>query len=315
MQKRTLTTPEVEAFLQAHHRAQVRNVEALHGGFWSAAYAYRLDDRELVVRFGASRDGYDMDQAAMAFDGPGLPVPEVIHVGEALGGAFAISVRHHGRFLEDVEPSEAAAVGPAVERLLAALRSHVVPPSAPPDWFGSVDPSPATWRSWLEGGLTDQPTWPNHGWRARLAEHADADRLYRACEARLAELRDACPERRDLVHSDLLHQNVLLNDAGDAVTAVFSWKCSMYGDFLWDVAWCSLWSPWHPGIAALDLFGRTLTAPDLRPADLEDADVRHAAYMLQIGAHHLGWNAWTGDEATLREVMARTEEVLEMAPT
>ena len=315
MQKRNLAVHEVQAFLQAHHRAPVHDIEPLHGGFWSAAYAYRLDDRALVVRFGASRDGYDMDRAAMAFGGPGLPVPEVLHVGEALGGAFAISVRHRGRFLEGIEPSEAEVVGPAIDTLLMALRSNKAPRSAPPDWWDSALPAPSTWREWLATGLTDVPTWPNHGWRARLAEHPDADRLFRACEARLATLRDACPERRDLVHSDLLHQNVLLNDAGDAVTAVFSWKLSMYADFLWDVAWCNLWTPWHPGVGALDLFSRTLAAPDLTPADLEDADARHSAYMLQIGAQHLGWNAWTGDEDTLREVMARTEWVLESAPT
>ena len=315
MQKRQLTTQEVEAFLQAHHRVPVRDIEALRGGYWSAAYAYRIDDRELVVRFGASREGYDMDQSAMAFGGPGLPVPEVIHVGEALGGAFAISVRHHGRFLEDIEASEAPVVGPAIERLLEALRANTASPTSPPDWSGGLDPAPATWREWLAAGLTDHPTWPNHGWRARLADDADADRLFRACEERLATLWDACPERRDLVHSDLLHQNVLLNKAGDEVTAVFSWKLSMYGDFLWDVAWCSLWAPWHPGIEALDLLDRTLVAPDLTSADLVDAETRHTVYMLDIAAQHLGWNAWRGDEAILRDVMARTEEVLEAAPT
>ena len=314
MQKPELTTHEVQAFLQAHHRAPVTEIEALRGGYWSAAYAYRLDGRELVVRFGASREGYDMDQAALVFDRPGLPVPEVLHVGEALGGAFAISVRHHGRFLEDIDAGEAEVVAPAMDRLFAALRANVAPTSAPPDWAGSVDPSPATWRQWLELGLADPPTWPNHGWRASLAHHPDADRLFRACEERLASLWDACPERRDLVHSDLLHQNVLLNDAGDEVTAVFSWKLSMHGDFLWDVAWCSLWSPWHPGVAALDLYRRTVAAPDLTAADLEDAEVRHTAYMLQIGAQHLGWNAWRGDLDILQQVVARTEEVLESTP-
>jgi hypothetical protein len=310
------STAEVQTFLEAHHGAPVCDVEALRGGFWSAAFGYRHDDQELVVRFGEARDGYDVDQAAMAFDRPGLPVPTVLTVGEALGGAFAISVRHHGRFLEDSDPGEAEVVGPAVDRLLAALRANVAPSTVAAEWFDpDADPARSTWRRWLIDGLTDDPRYPNHGWRTKLAAHADADRLFRACEDRLAALRDACPERRDLVHSDLLHQNVLLSADGSEVTAVFSWKCSVRGDFLWDVAWCDLWSPWHPGIAALDLYERTLAAPDLGTADLEDAEHRHAAYMLQIGAHHLGWNAWTGDEATLRDVMARTEQVLEAAPS
>jgi aminoglycoside phosphotransferase (APT) family kinase protein len=312
MRKRDLSTPEVQAFLQAHHRAPVTDIEPLRGGFWSAAYGYRLDGRELVVRFGASREGYDMDQAAMSFGRPDLPVPEVLHVGSALGGAFAISVRHHGRFLEDIDPAEAETVAPAVMRLLAALRSITVRVTDPVEWWDGAD-TRSTWREWLVNALVDDPAWPNHGWRARLAEHTRADRLFRACEARLETLREACPERRDLVHSDLLHQNVLLNDDGDEVTAVFSWKLSMYGDFLWDVAWCSLFSPWHPGVGALGLFARTLAAGDVDPGDLEDAEARHTAYMLQIGAHHLGWNAWIGEEGHLRDLMARTEQILESA--
>ncbi len=314
MQKRTLAIPEVQAFLRSVHREPVHDVKALRGGFWSAAYAYRLGDEELVVRFGASRDGYDMDQAAMPFGGPALPIPEVRHVGEALGGAFAISVRHHGRFLEDIDPSEAAVVGPAIERLLVALRANRAPLDARPDWWVNTDPAASTWREWLEISLVDHADWPNHGWRARLAEHADADRVFRACEERLATLRDACPERRDLVHSDLLHQNVLLNERGEEVTAVFSWKLSMFADFLWDVAWCTLWTPWHPGIGALDLFDRTLKATDLAPADLVDAELRLGVYMLHIGAHHLGWNAFIGEEGHLRDITARTAQILESLP-
>jgi aminoglycoside phosphotransferase (APT) family kinase protein len=311
VRKRVPSAERVQAFLEAHHGAPVHDLEALRGGFWSAAFAYCLGDQELVVRFGQSRDGYDFDAAAVAFAGPDLPIPKVLAVGEGLDGAFAISERHHGRFLEDVDPSEAEVVGPTVERLLAALRARSAPPTQAVEWRGEGPPS--TWREWLANALVDDPTYPNHGWRARLAEHQAADALFRACEARLADLRDACPERRDLVHSDLLYQNVLLNEAGDEVTAVFSWKLSMFGDFLWDVAWCSLFAPWHPGIGALDLFARTLAAPDLATADLQDAEARHLAYMLQIAAHHLGWNAWIGEEGHLRDLMARTEQVLESA--
>ena len=101
------------------------------------------------------------------------------------------------------------------------------------------------------------------GWRATLAADPELDDLYRRCEQRIGELLDACPERRDLVHSDLLHQNVLVSDDWSRVTAVFSWKCSVRGDFLFDVAWCTFWSAWHPGIAAIDLWGRTIADPTL----------------------------------------------------
>jgi hypothetical protein len=95
---------------------------------------------------------------------------------------------------------------------------------------------------------------------------------------------------------------------------VFSWKCSVRGDFLFDVAWCTFWSPWHQGIAALDARWRTGNAPDLTPSDLADAALRHHCYELHIGCTHLGWNVWTGDTEGLHAVARRLRHVLERGP-
>lgn len=78
------------------------------------------------------------------------------------------------------------------------------------------------------------------------------------------------------MHGDLLHQNVLISPDGTKVSAVFSWKCSVLSDFLYDVAWCSFWSAWHQG----------------------------------IGATHLAWNAWTGDDTELHAVADALTDLL-----
>lgn len=308
------TLEQIEGLLQRVHGAPVHDVEPLSGGYWSSAFGYRAGERELVLRLGKVREGFEMDRAAMAFDRPGLPVPEVLEIGDALGGSYAISVRHHGRFLETIAPGEAAAVAPAIERTLDALRSVPAEPDEPTDWFHRDGPGGATWRHWLTEGLVDDPKRRVSGWRRMLAADAGLDALFRACEARIAGLLDACPERRDLVHGDLLHQNVLLADDPARVTAVFSWKCSVRGDFLYEVACCTFWGPWHPGIAEADVWGRTLRSPTLAATDLVDAPERHHCYELQIAAHHLGWNAWTGDRDTQRDLVAHTSHVLERGP-
>ena len=58
--------------------------------------------------------------------------------------------------------------------------------------------------------------------------------LSAAVTERVRTLVDACPERRDLVHGDLLHGNVLVSPDARRVEAVLSWKCSVRGDFLYD---------------------------------------------------------------------------------
>jgi aminoglycoside phosphotransferase (APT) family kinase protein len=188
-----------------------------------------------------------------------LPVPAVLDIGDApFGGVYAISRRHHGRFLEDVQVDEVQRAGPMLQRLLGALRA--VPPA-----------DGRSWRQWLVDGLVDQPTNPTAGWRTKLAADPDGDRVFRAAEERVRELVDACPERRDLVHGDLLHRNVLVSDDASAINAVFSWKCSTRGDHLFDTAWCTFWGDtFHPGIAAA-----------IGGVSEVDAD-RHHCYELQI---------------------------------
>ena len=305
MAESRFTTEEVAAFLASRHGAEaVHDLEALSGGFWSSAYAYRTaDGRELVARFGKLLDGFEADRAAMAYAGPELPVPDVLEVGAAFDGSYALSVRSHGRFLEDVTPEEAGVAGPTIVRLLGAL--HAVSPDA--------TGAPDSWRRFLTDGLVDDPCRTVHGWRATLAGDPALDRLFRACEARVHELSEACPERRDLVHGDLLHGNVLISEDAARVNAVFSWKCSVRGDFLFDTAWCTFWGHVHPGIAAADVWSRVTSSKwaNADPTDLVDARTRHHCYELQIGASDLAWKAWTGDDSGLRAVAAHTGMVLE----
>lgn len=291
----------VVAFLRAHHGADPIDLEPLGGGFWSAAYGYRIGDDELVLRINDGPDGFRADELAMRYGSSALPVPEVLAIGEGFGRWFAISRRRRGRFLEEVGPDEAGALGPTVVALLDGLR-------AVPDTGRDAVP----WRDWLVAGITDRPDHNTAGWRSRLEADPAADRTFRAVDQRIRSLLDACPDRRQLVHSDLLHYNVLVTPAADAVTAVFSWKCATWGDAVYDLAWCTFWGRWHDGIGALDLWERVV--PDLPAAEAVDVGVRHHVYELQIGASHLGWYATLGDSENLRWTARQLDELLERGP-
>lgn len=308
---------DVVAFLSDLHGERIEVVEALSGGFWSAAWGYRAGDGELVLRLGSVPEGFLADRAAMAFDGPELPVPAVLDIGEAFGLSYAVSERRHGRFLEDIEPDLAHDLGPTLARLLLALRTAApAPPDAPVEWQQGPTVGGPSWRRWLLDGLVDDPSSRVAGWREVLAADPALDRLHRDCVHRITELVEACPERRDLVHGDLLHGNLLVSEDASRVNAVFSWKCSVRGDFLFDVAWCTFWSAWHPGIAAAGVWERVVGDPAFAGDDggLVDAAVRHHCYELHIGTTHLGWYVWTGDEENLRAAAARTASILERGP-
>lgn len=308
---------DISNWLSQHCDSPVLDLEPISGGFWSSAWGFRAGDEAYVLRLSDLADGFAIDRAAMAFASADLPVPRVVDTGTALGLRYAISVRHYGRFVETAPVSEANDIGMALGHLLTALRAAPTDPDSGPTWH-EPDVVGGTWRDWLRAGLVDDPAAHVNGWRATLARKPELDSLFRVCTDRIETLLPFCPERRDLVHGDLLHQNVLVSDRSTdediRVTAIFSWKCSILGDFLYDVAWCTFWGGWHPVIKQADLWQRTLTAPELGSHDLHDAALRHHCYELQIAASHLGWNAWTGDDAGLEAVATAATELLRRGP-
>lgn len=311
-QKPKPTITQVQTWLAEQYTAPVVDLISLKGGFWSSAYSYQVDNQAFVLRLSDIGEGFAIDKAAMQFTSPDLPVPEVVKIGEALGHHYAISRRHYGHFIEDAPVGQAEAIGNSLSTLLAALRQATPPESRGAVWY---EPElEGTWRDWLYAGLIDKPDSHTAGWRAKLAKDVELEALFSTCVSRIDALLPTLPKRRDLIHGDLLHQNVLVSDDGAKVNAIFSWKCSAVGDFLYDVAWCTFWSPWHPAIAESNIWHRTLTAPDLTAKDLENASLRHHCYELQIAASHFGWLTWTGDDKELQNLANVTERVLARGP-
>ncbi|MFC5264811.1 phosphotransferase [Kribbella qitaiheensis] len=300
---------EVAAFLAQHSGGTASDLEPLTGGAWSSAWAYRAGEEELVIRFGRESSWYEADQMAMAFSGPDLPVPQVREVGTTpTGQAYAISVRHHGRFLEDTPVERADAVAPTLTRLLVALYRVPSPPGALVMWHPAGAPA-RSWRELVLARLVDG--------RAPLDGDPKLAALSAAVCDRVRTLVAACPERRDLIHGDLLHGNVLVSPDCRRVQAVISWKCSLRGDFLYDAAWCSVWGPvFYPGIAATAPLSGLLQDPGLRADEsaLVDAAIRHHCYELQIGLTHLGWSIWTWDQEHLTATAGLLAEILERGP-
>jgi aminoglycoside phosphotransferase (APT) family kinase protein len=60
----------------------------------------------------------------------------------------------------------------------------------------------------------------------------------------LRELAPRGPPPRQLIHSDLLYRNVLIQ--GNVLTAVLDWGNAMYRDGLYDLAWLLYWWRWFP---------------------------------------------------------------------
>lgn len=300
------------AFLVKRYEAEVTNVAELGGGDWSRAYSFRLQNRDLVARFGRYGEDFYRDQKAMAFACPELPVPRVLEIGEALGGYYAISERHYGVFLEDLDETGWRRLLPAFLRMLDALR-EVELPGKGIDW-GNDDDTGTGWRDWLLASLVDCPGERVGGWREKLQALPAVEEVFVRGEQAIHSLVGACPDGRHLLHRDLLHRNVLVAEDATRLEAVFDWACSTTGDFLYEVAWLTFWSPWHPGLEAIDFHTVIQNHYAEIGLQVENFNERLACYEVQIGLEHLAYCAFTNREEDLHAVARRTVQVFQQLP-
>ncbi len=296
-------------FLRRRYGDGVEMGEDLPQGEWSRAYAFRHDGRDLVVRFNPARHAFDVDLLALRFRAPDLPIPAVLEVGEYDGGYFAISERAFGDFLEELPPARMEAAVPSLLDTLDALRTA---DTSDTKGFGAWDrrgdgryPDWATFLLDIDAGT---PPAFRSTWRRDLARSDLAQGAFRAGRRELEALAPRCPNRRSVVHSDLLNRNAFV--AGPRVSALIDWQCALYGDHLFELAWFTFWAPWHAGIAAAGLRERALERWRRGAVDLTDADLRLRCYELRIGVSHLVYNAWRRDLVSLEATARRTLQAL-----
>lgn len=287
-----VSSGEATTFLTDHYEGAVTEVVALTGGAWSRAFGFRLDDQSLVVRFGAWIEDFEADREAMSFAGPDLPVPRVLEIGEAFTGFYAISERRFGVFLEELEPAALRRVLPALLRTLDALRA--LPAQAD-----------GRWHDYLREVLVDRPGGRVSGWREKLTRSEDAESTFIEGRKVMEPLLDSCPELGHVLHLDLINRNVLADPEQGRIEAVFDWGCMTRGDFVYEIAWLHFWSPWYPGLTAVDWRAAALDHYRQTGVHVDDFDLRLRCYELHIGLRHLAYNAFVGDRETDTQLLVR----------
>jgi hygromycin-B 4-O-kinase len=290
-------------FLTHHFAPDSSAVELIGEGAWSRCFGFRRGPEELVIRFGHHLDDFQKDQRAYTLVTPDLPIPQVLAIGQAFDGYYAISTRVYGVPLENLSAHQWRAVVPALTSALEALRTVDLSATVGfGGWGADGNASQVSWADHLLRVGDDTPNQRTHGWRGRLAASTQGEAIFTWGYDLLTQVAsDAAP--RALLHCDLINRNVLVNQ--QKITGIFDWGCSLYGDHLYELAWFEFWAPWLP----------ELNIPYLR-AELErrwqevgylpqDQETRLLACYLHIGLDHLAYNAYRGDWASLTATAKR----------
>jgi hygromycin-B 4-O-kinase len=279
------------------------DVAVLQGGAWSSAYRFVAHERDLVMRVGNHRSDFDKELLAATWREPGLPVPEVLEVGEAFDGHYIVSQLHHGTKLADIDPSRVPEAIEGLFEVLAAMRRVVLPGEGFGLWHApDCDAPAATWSVYL-CGLADRDESRLIDWKRKLSSRPLPSKAFHlGCAALQARARDL-PTTRGLVHADLLLNHLVSHN--NEITAVFDWGNALAGDPLYDVAWITYCIPWFPAIDrrhVLDLARRHF------PSD--NIDVLLPLYELHIAVESLQYQAFIDDVPELERTAERIDAML-----
>lgn len=309
-----MTSPELAAlgdWLGARFDA-VHGLEPIGAGAWSRAYGFAdHEGRELVARVGRHVEDFHADALAAEVAADVVPVPRTLLVEEGVDGWVSVTTRCRGTFLEDLDGAGWRRAWPSVAAALRGLWSVDVTTLGPvaasrfgvgrgwADFLLAVDGDP-------EGGRSE-------GARAALARHEAAEATFRRGVGVLRELTTTAAlasvdDHPRLVHCDLVNRNAMVD--GDRLTGVFDWGCTFAGDPLYEVAWLDFWSPWHRGLADLDVLGAASDLVAVLGLDDGTTRLRTRAAALHIGLSHLTYCAVHHPHDVLEQVRRRTEDVL-----
>lgn len=121
-------------------------------------------------------------------------------------------------------------------------------------------------------------------------------------------LLEYCPEERHLIHNDLLHFNLITKE--NKITGVIDWGCSLYGDFLYDLAMFDLWSFYYPSMEGIDWKAETKKYFEDIAVDMTHFDQRLKCYQCHLALDAIKYTAFKNNEKDLALITGRINELL-----
>lgn len=272
---------EIVDFLKNYHKNETVNITPANRGEWSRAYFYQINNKNLVIRLSELEENFINDKYAEKFNSKYLPIPEVLDIGKWENVYYAISTKLEGEYIEKLSKSNLQKTLPSILNMLDSLRKADTDSSIGYGWWDREgDGKYTSWKNFLLDINNPNQNPVLKGWKKKLSSN---QKLYKKFNDLLSKMKtyiEYCPEKRELIHSDLLHYNLLIDK--EKISAVLDWGCAKYGDFLYDIAWFIFWQKWHKNMEELDLKNILLNHLKQKETDLTNSEKRLKAYYLHI---------------------------------
>jgi hygromycin-B 4-O-kinase len=303
----SLTHEQIQSFIDTKSGEKVL-LTPVSGGDWSQAFFFEHKGSQKVIRFSASDEDFLKDQFAHRWNSSTLPIPKVEEIGEVLGGYYAISPRIDGDMVDNLPKQEMQQFAPQLIKLFDSLRT--VDLSTTTGYGGWDKEGKGEYYSWGDflravnvPFKSTRVTWVNE-LASRPATQVLFDRVY----AEMIKLLPLCPEARHLIHNDLLHFNLLVKD--NEVAGVIDWGCSLYGDYLYDLAMFDLWQFYYPTMEGINWKGEAKKYFEEHGADATHFDERLKCYQCHLALDAMKYHVFKGNDKDLALISGRIMEIL-----
>jgi hygromycin-B 4-O-kinase len=208
----------------------VEDLTPLKDGEVSAAFAFRSDGSEYILRISHRPENFQKDRLVFErLNGTSVPVPAVHLLSAYQDLAVCVSERLPGQLFCDLPVDRQRELAPKLLEVLSAIHhTDVSDTSGYGGWTDWIGPSTSA-ASEIAETIRDL--------EAQAAEANDSEMKHALTAAR--RFLPYVSEERRLLHGDYGFNNVVTD--GTSITGVFDWANSAYGDPVKDVAWLNFW--------------------------------------------------------------------------
>lgn len=304
----TLESTQVKRFLEGKLSTPITRISKASHGEWSQTFFFTQSNQEYVVRFNKDRRDFDKDKLAYRLAHNNLPIPKIFEIGEAFGGYYAISKRIPGEFIDKLDLKAMNSLTPEIVKMFDALRRvDLSSTQGFGNWNAQGVGSDSSWQEFLLS--ITKPNYNQHlqGWRDNLKRFKPGLEGFTSISEKFKTLVLNCPEERYLIHSDLLHYNLLVKDS--KISGMIDWGNSLFGDFLYDIAWFAFWQFWYPSMKKInfeELMYEHLTDQGVNLANYEE---RLQCYKYHIAMDSIIYSAYKENWKLIESIIAQTNKI------
>jgi len=277
-------------FLKENFSDGISSLEPVVGGEASQAFGFNVGNKVYIIRVNKHYSlGFKKDQYAyLNFSRYDLAIPKILQIGKIDSEyRYCISERAEGLTLNAMTAEAVAELSEPIFDSLDKIHAiDISNYSGYGKWDADAVGVASSWNEYL---LTVNKYIEATSDKPGLFETSFLDEgLWRHLYSRMVKLLEYCPKEKFLIHGDYGFGNILVKDR--VITGIIDWESSMYGDYLFDIAWLGFWSK------RSDYVQLYLNRSELKGNQIDNFQERIKCYQLYIGLGALSFYAYSNQE-------------------